>query len=274
MDTAQAKSIAYWTTTAVLVVECFVGGVLGALRRPPFLGTATHLGYPAYFMTILGVCYVSAGLVLLAPRLPRLKEWAYAGLIFNYSGAVVSHLWVGDGAKALAGPLVFVGLTTASWALRSRSRCEFRPNPLTVPGFSTARIIGYWITTVPVAAELVLGGVWDLRRTDEVRAVVAQLGYPAYLLTIIGAWKLAGVVALLMPGFPRIKEWAYAGAVITYGSATASHLTVGTGGGAPVAASVLLALTVASWALHPPRRNADARKQILRATSTDQHGMK
>jgi hypothetical protein len=52
------RSIAYWTTTAVLAVECFVGGVMGALRLEPFKGVVTHLGYPLYFMTILGVCYV------------------------------------------------------------------------------------------------------------------------------------------------------------------------------------------------------------------------
>ena len=68
------RAITYWVTTAVFVVECLVGGVMGALRLPPFLGTATHLGYPDYFMAILG-------LVLLAAGLPRLKEWAYAGLI-------------------------------------------------------------------------------------------------------------------------------------------------------------------------------------------------
>ncbi len=259
VSSAQARDIAYWATTAVLVVECVVGGVMGALRLPPFLGTATHLGYPAYFMTILGVWYISAGVVVLAPRLPRLKEWAYAGLMFNYTGAAVSHLWVGDGAKALVGPLVFVGLTAASWALRPQARRGFRPNPLTIPGFTMARIIGYWITTVLVAAELGVGGIWDLLQTDQVRVMVGQLGYPAYLLTMMGAWKLAGAVALLIPGFPRVKEWAYAGAVINYGSAIASHLTQGTGSGALGAAIVLLALTVASWALHPPLAKSDAR---------------
>ena len=159
LSPAQARGIAYWAATAVLVVECVVGGVMGALRLPPFLGTAMHLGYPAYFMTILGVWYVAAGVVVLAPRLPRLKEWAYAGLMFNYTGAALSHLWVGDGAKALVGPLVFVGLTAASWALRPQPRRGFRPNPLTILGFTKARIVGYWITTVLVATELAVGGI-------------------------------------------------------------------------------------------------------------------
>jgi DoxX-like family len=112
----------YWTATALLAAECFVGGVMGALRLQPFKGVVTHLGYPLYFMTILGVCYVSAGVVLLAPRLPLVKEWAYAGLMFIYAGATASHLWVGDGATTLVGPLILVGLTVASWVLRPQPR--------------------------------------------------------------------------------------------------------------------------------------------------------
>jgi hypothetical protein len=112
----------YWTATAALAAECFVGGVMGALRLHPFVGVVTHLGYPLYFMTILGVCYVSAGVVLLAPRLPLVKEWAYAGLMFIYVGATASHLWVGDDATTLVGPLILAALTVASWALRPQPR--------------------------------------------------------------------------------------------------------------------------------------------------------
>jgi len=134
ISSAQIHVIAYWTTTAVLATECFVGGVMGALQLQPFKGIVTHLGYPPYFMTMLGVCYVSAGVVLLAPRLPRLKEWAYAGLMFIYTGATASHIWVGDDARALVGPLIFIGLTVASWALRPQARREFRPNTSLAPG--------------------------------------------------------------------------------------------------------------------------------------------
>jgi uncharacterized membrane protein YphA (DoxX/SURF4 family) len=119
------STVAYWTTTAVLAAECFVGGVMGALHLEPFKGVVTHLGYPLYFMTILGAGYVSAGVVLLVPRLPRLKEWAYAGLTFIYTGAIASHIWIGDDVKSLIGPLVLVGLAGASWALRPQARREF-----------------------------------------------------------------------------------------------------------------------------------------------------
>ena len=116
----------YWTATAALAGECFAGGVMGALRLAPFTRVVTHLGYPLYFMTILGVCYVAAGVVVLAPRLPLVKEWAYAGLMFIYAGATASHVWVGDGAKTLVGPLIFAGLAVVSWALRPRERRESR----------------------------------------------------------------------------------------------------------------------------------------------------
>jgi hypothetical protein len=102
-----------------------------------------------------------------------------------------------------------------------------------------------------VAAELTVGGVWDLLRTDYVRDVVEHLGYPTHLLTIMGVWKLPGAVALLVSRFGRLQEWVYAGAVINYASAAASHLIVGDGVAAIVAPVALLALTIGSWALHP-----------------------
>jgi hypothetical protein len=248
--TNRLRSSAYWITTTVLATECVVGGVMGGLQLSPFRDTATHLGYPTYFMSILGVWYVSAGVILLAPRLPRLKEWAYAGLVFNYTGAAASHIWVGDGAAELAGPAVFLCLTAASWALRPASRRDF---PRVATTFTRGRAVAYWIATLAVVGELALGGIWDLLRTDYVRDVVAHLGYPAYLLTIMGVWKLPGAFALLMRSFPRLQEWAYAGAVVNYASAAASHLVVGDGIGAVVAPTALLALTATSWALSPRR---------------------
>jgi hypothetical protein len=73
-------------------------------------------------MTILGIWYVLAGLALLAPRFPLVKEWAYAGLLFNYSGALASHAWVGDGPQTFIGPVIFTALVGASWALRPETR--------------------------------------------------------------------------------------------------------------------------------------------------------
>jgi len=88
----------------------------------PFLRTIQHLGYPTYFMTIHTIWYILGGIALLVPRFPRLKEWAYAGLLFIYTGAFMSHLAVGDPPVMLIGPIVFTGLVLVSWALRPPAR--------------------------------------------------------------------------------------------------------------------------------------------------------
>jgi uncharacterized membrane protein YphA (DoxX/SURF4 family) len=116
------RNVIYWIATSILAAECIVGGVMGGLRLHPFFEIIEHLGYPAYVMTLIGVWYFLAGLALLVPKFPRLKEWAYAGLIFNYTGAAASHVAVGDRAFMLVGPIVFAGLAVVSWALRPSNR--------------------------------------------------------------------------------------------------------------------------------------------------------
>jgi uncharacterized membrane protein YphA (DoxX/SURF4 family) len=116
------------------------------------------------------------------------------------------------------------------------------------------RAVAYWIVTALVAAELAVGGAWDILRIPLVRGVMDHLGYPSYSLVIIGVWKLLGAAALLAPRYPRLKEWAYAGAVFNYTGAVASHLAVGDGAGAIAYPLVQLALVAASWALRPPAR--------------------
>jgi hypothetical protein len=80
------------------------------------------LGYPAYFLTILGVWKVLSAPALLAPRLPRLKEWAYAGIFFDLTGAAASHAFSGESPGKIAAPLVLLLIAAASWALRPPSR--------------------------------------------------------------------------------------------------------------------------------------------------------
>src|SRR5262249_7230872 len=118
IPSSRTRTIVYWITTIILVLECEVGGIMGGLRLQPFLGTIQHLGYPTYFMTIHTIWYILAGIALLVPRFPRLKEWAYAGLFFIYTGAFMSHLAVGDSPFMLIAPIVFTGLVLVSWALR------------------------------------------------------------------------------------------------------------------------------------------------------------
>jgi uncharacterized membrane protein YphA (DoxX/SURF4 family) len=116
------RLIAYWVTTVVLAGEMLAGGMWGILRIPYARDMMQHLGYPDYFTVLLGVWYALGGVALLAPGFPRLKEWAYAGATIVYTGAVVSHLAVDDQVRMLVGPLFFLCLTFASWALRPPSR--------------------------------------------------------------------------------------------------------------------------------------------------------
>jgi hypothetical protein len=81
-----------------------------------------HLGYPHYLVYILGAWHVGAAVAIVAPRLPLIKEWAYAGSFFLWSGAVASHLSVGDGPEAWLMPLFFATCAIASWVLRPVDR--------------------------------------------------------------------------------------------------------------------------------------------------------
>ena len=92
---------------------------------------------------------------------------------------------------------------------------------------SRYRVIGYWVTTALVVFELALGGVWDILRVPQVRDLIERLGYPQYLLVILGIWKLLGAVASVIPRFPRLKEWAYAGVLFDLTGAVASLLASG-----------------------------------------------
>jgi len=118
--------IAYWITTILVTAELALGGVLDVLRVPYVRSVIDHLGYPQYFLVIIGVWKLLGAVALVAPRFPRLKEWAYAGAVFNYTGAVASHLALGDGPLALLYPVIQLGLIGVSWRLRPSARRELR----------------------------------------------------------------------------------------------------------------------------------------------------
>jgi uncharacterized membrane protein YphA (DoxX/SURF4 family) len=124
-----------------------------------------------------------------------------------------------------------------------------------------AKAIGYWATTLVVALELLAGGLTDLVHGREalvagqpVVAVITHLGYPVYVLTILGGWKLLAAVALLVPRFPRLKEWAYAGTFFEMTGAAVSLGASGADGGTVSFPLFVAALALASWALRPPDR--------------------
>jgi len=119
-------------------------------------------------------------------------------------------------------------------------------------------IIAYWVTTALVVSELALGGVWDILRVPQVRGLIERLGYPPYFLVILGIWKLLGAVALVIPRFPRLKEWAYAGVFFDLTGAVSSQLASGLiDAGMMAYPIVMTGVAVTSWALRPPSRRLD-----------------
>ncbi|MDI1446055.1 DoxX family protein [Polyangium sp. 6x1] len=118
----KARTIGYWVATGLLGFAFAAGGIGDLSGSPEILEGMAHLGYPAYFATILGVWKVLGAVALLVPRFPRLKEWAYAGIFFDLTGAAASHAVSGDPAGKVITPLVLLGIAAASWALRPESR--------------------------------------------------------------------------------------------------------------------------------------------------------
>jgi hypothetical protein len=119
----------------------------------------------------------------------------------------------------------------------------------------------YWIATLWLCLGMVATGMVQLLKLEQPGALappgtygITELGYPVYLLTILGMWKMLGVVALLVPGFPVLKEWAYAGFFFLTSGAIWSHLAVGHAAVELLPSLLLLVLTVVSWYFRPPSR--------------------
>jgi hypothetical protein len=122
MSRTQLKSIAFWVTTIFGPTSFVIGGVIGRTGSPEAVANLQHLGYPAYFGVLLGAWKLAGAIAITVPGLPRLKEWAYAGFVFDLTAAAVSHLLLGDAALDVMAPLGFLGLVLASWGLRPASR--------------------------------------------------------------------------------------------------------------------------------------------------------
>ena len=112
----------------------------------------------------------------------------------------------------------------------------------------------YWITTAWLALGMLSTGIVQLIRTQEETAMMARLGYPLYFLTMLGIWKILGVITVLMPKFPILKEWAYAGFFFAMSGAVISHAAVGDEAKEFFGPGLLLVLTLLSWYFRPANR--------------------
>jgi hypothetical protein len=115
--------VVYWIATLFVAGNAAAAGAILMLHVQPLAGALLHLGYPAYFGTILGIWKLLGAVAIVAPRYPRVKEWAYAGMFIDYTAAAASYVPVGDGvASNLIGPIISIAFLAASWALRPSSR--------------------------------------------------------------------------------------------------------------------------------------------------------
>ncbi|HEX8735905.1 MAG TPA: DoxX family protein [Pyrinomonadaceae bacterium] len=116
------NKIIYWISTVWLALGMLSTGIAQLLKPEEEIAKITHLGYPVYFLTILGVWKIFGVLAVLIPKFPRLKEWAYAGFFFAMSGAAFSHIAAGDAVNEIFPSLLLLVLTAVSWYFRPADR--------------------------------------------------------------------------------------------------------------------------------------------------------
>ena len=118
--------IIYWIATIWLSLGMLSTGIVQLFKLkgdgPGSLDTMIHLGYPPYFVTMLGICKILGVVVLLIPKFPLLKEWAYAGFFFMMSGALFTHVAAGNSLGEMFPSLLLLILIVVSWYFRPSDR--------------------------------------------------------------------------------------------------------------------------------------------------------
>jgi hypothetical protein len=116
-----SRKIAYWGATGLVAIVALFAAFSYLTNTPAAVDNFRHVGYPQQLRVLLGIGKLAGAIVLLLPRLPTLKEWAYAGFAFMWIAAVVAHYLAGDGAYSLL-PVVLLGALAVSYVTRSASR--------------------------------------------------------------------------------------------------------------------------------------------------------
>lgn len=119
---------------------------------------------------------------------------------------------------------------------------------------SKSKKIIYWVVTIFLSFGMLAGGIQQLLQIGGYVEIIEELGYPKYLLSILGVWKILGVIAILIPKFPLLKEWAYAGFFFAMLGAMVSHFAVGQSIADALPSVILLLVTVLSWYFRPESR--------------------
>ena len=120
---SKRNKIIYWITTLWMALGMVSTGIVQIIHlEDEITRTVDHLGYPVYFLTILGVWKILGAIVALLPKTPLLKEWAYAGFFFAMTGALISHLFVSDPLSEFFPALLLLTLAILSWLFRPADR--------------------------------------------------------------------------------------------------------------------------------------------------------
>ena len=120
-ENTKGNSVGYWIATAILAVVLLLAGVMDLLGQPEVTEVMERLGYPMYILALLGIAKLLAAVAILVPKYPRLKEWAYAGVVFNFVGAIYSHISSSEPEQIVTPGLLLVVAFT-SWYLRPAGR--------------------------------------------------------------------------------------------------------------------------------------------------------
>ena len=123
--TTKAKKITYWISTIWLGLGMLSSGIVQLFNIKEEVDFIIRLGYPVYFITMLGIWKILGVVALLIPEFPLLKEWTYAGFFFAMSGAVFSHIAVHNSLNEIFPPLLLLVLTVVSWYFRPEDRKTF-----------------------------------------------------------------------------------------------------------------------------------------------------
>ena len=120
----------------------------------------------------------------------------------------------------------------------------------------------YWIATIFLSFGMVAGGTQQILQIGGYNEIATSLGSPLYLLSILGVWKILGVIAILIPRFPLLKEWAYAGFFFAMSGAFVSHIVVGQAFVETVPSLILMIMILLSWYFRPADRKINFNKSI------------
>jgi len=123
------NTVIYWIATALLSFGMLGSGIAQIFQLKDMVDLITHVGYPLYLMYIIGVWKILGVIVILLPNFKLLKEWAYAGFFFLMTGALLSHLFMGDGGSAIFGPLFQTVFVILSWYFRPADRKMLEAKP-------------------------------------------------------------------------------------------------------------------------------------------------